>query len=101
KKIKIPGLGTSELLKVKTFLYGEVSSAFSQLFRPHRIMLLRRFFILLIPLILSYLLFFWKEYMSFNLWIVLAIGYLVFGILYQILRYKSLELIFTEEFLQK
>ena len=101
KKIKIPGLGTDELLKVKSFLYGEVSSSFSQLFRPHRIMLLRRFFIVLVPLVLSYLLFFWKEYMSFNLWVILAIGYLVFGILYQIFRYKSLKLIFTEEFLQK
>src|SRR5690606_21016987 len=38
KKIKIPGLGTEELLKVQSFLYGNIGGSFREVFRPHRIM---------------------------------------------------------------
>lgn len=101
KKIKIPGLGAAEVLKVQNFLFGDIRSSFKETFRPHRIMLVRRFLIVLLPLVLSYLLFYWKEYINFNLWVVLAIGYLILGITYQIWKYNSLELIFSDEFLLK
>jgi putative membrane protein len=59
KKIKIPGLGKDTLSKVKTFLYGEMESSFEQIIRPHRLMLLRRIFIVFIPLTISFLILWW------------------------------------------
>ncbi|QED36483.1 PH domain-containing protein [Antarcticibacterium arcticum] len=101
KKIKIPGLGAGEVIKVQKFLSGDLERSFMKIFRPHRIMLLRRIIIVLLPLLVSYLLFYWKEYIDFSIWLVLALGYLLLGITYQILKYRSLELEFSDEFLLK
>jgi len=101
KKIKIPGLGKEEVFKVQSFLYGNLESSFRQVFLPHRIMLLRKFIILLVPVIISYLLLYWKDYINFNLWVALAIGYLTVGIIYQVAKYRSRHLIFSEGILQK
>ncbi len=100
-RIKIPGLGKEELIKVRSFLFGDAESLFEQQFNPHRLMLFRRFLIVVIPVAISYLLLWWFAYMNFTFWVVIAIIFTVIGVLYQYKRFKSLKLIFTEEFLQK
>jgi len=100
-RIKIPGLGKEELVKVRSFLFGDTESLFEQRFNPHRLMLLRRFLLVIIPVAISYMLLWWFAYMHFTWWAVIVIIYTVVGVLYQFKRFESLKLIFTEEFLQK
>lgn len=101
KKIRIPGLGSEELIKVKMFLYGDHDPDLKGQFKSHRLILFRRFFISLIPVIISYLIFLWQPYMESNFYYMLVIVYLVTSFLYQILRYRSLKLVLTNEFLYK
>lgn len=101
KNIKIPGLGKEELLKVRNFLYGEHDSDLLGKFKSHKLILLRRFFISLIPVIISYGIFLWQPYMQEKLYYILVVFYLLASILYQILRYRSLKLVVTNEFLNK
>jgi putative membrane protein len=101
KKIKIPGLGKDTVSKVKTFLYGEMESSFEQIIRPHRLMLLRRIFIVFIPLAISYLILWWYPYTTGQFWALMAALYLILALPYQFLRFKSLKLIFTDDFLIK
>lgn len=101
KKIKIPGLKESTVGKVKSFLYGEHPSNFEQSFRPHKLMLYRRIMIALIPIVLSLIILFFVEYISFTLWAILAVFYIIIGIVYQVYLFRSLKLIFTNDFLQK
>lgn len=101
KKIHIPGLGKDTLNKVASFLYGDAELNFQKAFRPHRLMLIRRLFIVLVPVLLSFIILQWFPYISITLWWVLAIIFIVLGSLYQIIRFRSLELIFSDEFLQK
>jgi putative membrane protein len=101
KKIKIPGLGKDTVSKVKTFLYGEMETSFEQIIRPHRLMLLRRIFIVFIPLAISYLILGWYPYTTGQFWALMAALYLILALPYQFLRFKSLKLIFTDDFLIK
>lgn len=101
KKIKIPGLEKNTVEKVKSFLFGDVISGFEESFRPHKIILFRRAFLVLIPIILSYLLLLWSPVIGFDSWLILAGTFLILGAIYQVLWYRSLRLIFTEDFLHK
>ncbi|HSI70563.1 MAG TPA: PH domain-containing protein [Gillisia sp.] len=101
KKIKIPGLGKDTVGKVKSFLYGERETSFEQTLRPHRLMLLRRIFIVFIPVGISYLILWWFPYTTREFWVAMAALYLILALPYQILRFKSLKLIFTDDFLIK
>lgn len=100
-RIKIPGLGKEELIKVRSFLFGDDKSNFVQKFHPHRLMLLRRYLIVLFPVIISFILLLWFDYMDPTLWLIAALMFTIIGIIYQYKRYHSLELIFSDEFLQK
>jgi putative membrane protein len=101
KKIKIPGLERDTVGKVKTFLYGEMEATFEETIRPHRLMLLRRILIVFIPLALSYFLLYWFPYTTRAFWVAMAALYLLLALPYQFLRFKSLRLIFTDDFLVK
>lgn len=101
KKIHIPGLGRDTVGKVASFLYGDAESNFEQIFRPHRLMLMRRLFLVVIPVALSFLVLQWFPYTNFSIWLGLAIGFVILGSIYQYIRFRSLKLIFTAEFLQK
>lgn len=101
KKIKIPGLERDTVGRVKSFLYGEMKATFEGIIRPHRLMLFRRFLIVFIPLGLSYLILWWFPYTTQTVWAVIAAFYLLLALPYQYLRFKSLKLIFTDEFLTK
>lgn len=101
KNIKIPGLGSAELVKVKSFLYGENNPDLNAQFKSHGLILFRRFFISLIPVIISYAIFLYQPFMRQDLYFILTAVYLLLAMLYQFLRYRSLKLIFTNEFLNK
>lgn len=101
EKIKIPGLGKSTVRHVKDFLYGEVESRFEKRFRPHPILIIRRIFLILLPVLVSYLLLLWYSYLSFTWWVVIAVLFTFFGVLYQVLFFRSLQLIISDNFLQK
>lgn len=101
KKIQIPGLGKDTLGKVISFLYGDAEINFQQMFRPHKLMLLRRLVIVLIPVVISFLILQWVPYVSLNLWLVLATSFIILGSIYQVIRFNSLQIIFNNEFLQK
>jgi len=101
KNIKIPGLGAGELVKVKKFLYGEHAMDLNGRFRSHRLILLRRFFISLIPVIISYGIWLWQPFMEEIFYYILVLSYLLIAIIYQLLRYRSLKLVVSNEFLNK
>lgn len=101
KKIKIPGLDLSTVGKVKSFLYGDVEVSFEKSFHPHQLMFYRRIFIALLPVLFSLPVIFYTGYISWSLWLILVLLYSVVAITYQWFLYKSLKLIFTDEFLLK
>ncbi len=101
KKIKIPGLGSDELVKVKTFLYGTHIPDLMGEFQSHRLILFRRFFISLIPVVISYLILLWQPYIARDVYFILVITYIAVAIFYQLLRYRSLKLVISNEFLNK
>lgn len=101
KKIKIPGLGIEELIKVKSFLYGEHSGDLEGRFKSHRLILFRRFFISLLPVVISYLIYLWQPYLERNIYFLIVLVYIAIAIVYQILRYRSLVLEVNNEFLKK
>ncbi len=101
KKIHIPGLGKDTVEKVALFLYGDVESNFEQMFSPHKLMLIRRLFFVFLPVAVSFLILQWFPYTSHAIWTGLAIGFTIIGGIYQYIRFRSLKLIFSAEFLQK
>ena len=101
KNIKIPGLGREELEKVKSFLYGENTGDLYAQFKSHRLILIRRFLISLLPVIISYGVWLWQPFMGRAFYFILAGIYLLLAMSYQILRYRSLKLVFSNEFLNK
>lgn len=101
KKIHIPGLARDTVAKVESFLYGDATTNFQETFRPHKLMLIRRIVVVLIPVAISLLVLFYIPYVSFNLWAIFAFIFIVLGITYQYVRFKSLILVFTDDFLQK
>lgn len=101
KKIRIPGLGLAELDKVKKFLYQSSVSQFQEAFKPHRLILLRWMFLSLVPIVISYILLLWQPYVEDQVYYILVIIYLMIIGPYQYLRYRALELCFTEDFITK
>lgn len=101
KKIRIPGLGSEELVKVKSFLFGDLPPDLTGKFKSHRLILFRKFFLSLIPVIISYLILLWQPYMERDIYYLLVSLYLLLVILYQILSYRNLKLVITNEFLNK
>lgn len=101
KKIHIPGLAKETVGKVESFLYNDAVSSFQVVFCPHRLMLIRRIMVVLIPVLVSYVLLVYVPYASQILWLILAIIFTILGVIYQVIRFKSLILVFTDDFLQK
>jgi putative membrane protein len=101
KKIKIPGLGSEELAKVKDYLYGEDLPNLKDQFKSHKLILFRKFFLSLIPAIISYLIFLWQPYLEGQIYFTLVIVYIAIAIIYQVIKYRSLKLVITNEFLHK
>lgn len=101
KRIRIPGLGIEELAKVKSFLYGEDQSHLNEHFKPHRLILFRFIFISLIPIVISYMILLWQPYIELPVYYILVVIYSIIIVPYQYLRYRSLELCFTDEFINK
>ena len=101
KKIKIPGLSWITVKKVEQFLHRREEEGLEENFRPHKLMLIRRLVVVFLPVFLSYLILLKFPYIPLNLWIILASLFLIIGIIYQFIRFKSLKLIFKNDFLQK
>lgn len=101
KKIKIPGLQKETVGKINSFLYNTEEKSFEQMFRPHKLMLIRRLIIVFVPAVLITLFYQLQPFMDIGLMIFLVILYLFLGVLYQIKRFQSLQLIFSNDFLQK
>lgn len=101
KKIKIPGLSWDTVKKVEQFLHRREEEGLEENFRPHKLMLIRRSVIVFLPVIVSYVVLLRFPYITLNLWFILASLFVVVGITYQFIRFRSLKLIFKNDFLQK
>lgn len=100
-KIKIPGLDEATVLKMKSFLFSEQTDGFIETFKPNKILLFRRLFMALIPVLASYPVVVYMEILPFITWAVLAVIYIIIAFVWQILAFKSLELIISEDFIFK
>lgn len=101
KKIKIPGLQEETVGKISSFLHNTEDKSFERMFRPHKLMLIRRLIIVFVPAVLITLFYQLQPFMEIGLMVFLLVLYLFVGVIYQIKRFKSLQLIFSDEFLQK
>jgi len=100
-KIKIPGLDQATVVKVYSFLYTDQSSGFGDTFLPDKILLVRRLIIALVPALASYFVVFFVDAVSFTTWLLLAGLYAVITGIWQILMFRSLTLIISEDFVYK
>lgn len=100
-KIKIPGLDEATVAKMNSFLFTDQVSNFGKNFLPHNIMLLRRIIIALLPVIASYFAVFFMDVLPFKIWLILASIYTIIVVLWQILMFKSLKLIISEDLIFK
>jgi putative membrane protein len=103
-KIKIPGLGEEIVKKIKYFLYPESAiTRFNTTFRPDKLLLFRKIFLVMIPVLLFLALWYVTGFINLSLWaaLVLSAIYIVLAIIVQILAFKARKLIISEEFLQK
>ncbi|WP_026838036.1 PH domain-containing protein [Gillisia sp. JM1] len=100
-KIKIPGLDQATVAKVNSFLYTDQLSGFEETFSPDRILLMRHLIIALIPALVSYFVVFFVDALSFSSWLLLVGLYTVIAVIWQILMFRSLSLIISEDFIYK
>jgi len=100
-KIKIPGLDQATVSKVNSFLYTDPSSGFGETFLPDKILLVRRLIIVLVPAMASCFAVFFVDDVSFTTWLFLAGLYAVIAVIWQILMFRSLTLIISEDFVYK
>ncbi len=100
-KIKSPGLDQDTVAKMNSFLYTDQFSGFEETFSPDKILLVRRLIIALIPALLSYFVVFFVDALSFTSWLLLVGLYTVIAIIWQILMFRSLSLIISEDFIYK
>ena len=100
-KIKIPGLDQATVAKVNSFLYTGESSTFGETFTPDKLLLVRRLIFALIPALASYLIVFFVDALSFTTWLLLAGLYAVIAVIWQVLMFRSLRLIISEDFVYK
>jgi len=100
-KIKIPGLDEATVAKMNSFLFTNQISNFGESFSPHKIMLLRRIIIALLPVFASYFLVYFIDVLPFKIWLILASVYSIIAVIWQILMFKSLKLIVSEDYIFK
>ncbi|RKS50648.1 putative membrane protein [Gillisia mitskevichiae] len=100
-KIKIPGLDEDTVSKVNSFLYSNRSSNIERSFSPNRVLLIRYLLLLLIPALVSYLTVVFIDAISIKIWLLFIGLYSIIGVIWQILMFRSLKLIITEEFVYK
>ena len=99
-KIKIPGLAKEKLQKIKEFLYNR-SEENSVKIKPNRILLVRRIFWSLIPLVLAFIpvvIFSWYEWQVI---LPISLIYLVISVFFNKKYYESISVEFTENFIIK
>lgn len=97
-KIKIPGLGEKIVSKVNAFLYQTEETSFQETFKPHIVLFYRKLLFSLIPILLSLVLLFLTHYITIDLWVLLAVIYSAIMGTYQWFAFKSLRIIFSENF---
>lgn len=97
-KIKIPGLDQATVSKMNSFLYTGGSGELGETFTPDTLLLVRRLLIALIPAMGSYFVVYFVDAISFTTWFLLAGLYAVAAVIWQILMFRSLKLIFSEDF---
>jgi len=100
-KIKIPGLDQATVEKVNSFLYTDQISGFGETFSPDKILLVRRLIIALIPALVSYFAVFFVDALSLTTWLLLAGLYAIIAVIWQILMFRSLILIISEDLVYK
>jgi putative membrane protein len=100
-KIKIPGLDQATVAKVNSFLYTEQSSNFREIFSADKILLVRWFIIAMVPAMASYFAIFFVDAISFTTWLLPVGLYVLIAISWQILMFRSLSLIISEDFIYK
>ncbi|WP_034923012.1 PH domain-containing protein [Gillisia sp. CAL575] len=100
-KIKIPGLDKATVSKVNSFLYTEQTSDVSNIFSPDKILLIRRLIIAFVPVLLSYFAALYVETISITVWLFLVGIYVVIAVIWQVLMFKSLKLIISNDFVYK
>lgn len=100
-KIKIPGLDSATITKITSFLHTEQLHSFETTFLPNKILLYRRLILVLIPALISYLIFQFTNVFSLTNWLLILGFYLVIGLIWQIVAYKSLILRISEDFIYK
>lgn len=99
-KIKIPGLDRATVAKVNSFLHMEQASDFGKSFSPDKLLLVRRIIIALVPALVIGFIVFFTDYIALTwLW---AVGfYGIIAVVWQLLMFRSLKLILTEDFVFK
>ncbi|WP_186434928.1 PH domain-containing protein [Gillisia sp. Hel_I_86] len=100
-KIKIPGLDKVLVAKVSSFLYTNQSKGFRKTFSPDKVLLVRRLIIVMVPALASYFVVPYVNAISFTIWLILVGLYTVLAVIWQILMYRSLKLIVSDEFVYK
>lgn len=99
-KIKIPGLDRATVAKVNSFLYTDESSGFGESFTPDKLLLLRHLIIALVPALAGFFIVIFTDYLALT-WLWAAGSYAIIAVVWQILMFRSLELIITEDFVFK
>lgn len=100
-KIKIPGLGSEIVTKIKSFIYPESQTQVLETFKPHKLILGRQiFFGVLVPVGLSALFPYFTDLISYRIWSILAIIAFFLLLLFQWEIYQSRKLILLKDFLQ-
>ncbi|WP_310991176.1 PH domain-containing protein [Aequorivita marina] len=100
-KIKIPGLDEATVSKMNFFLFKDQVSNFGESYLPHNIMLIRRIIIVLLPVVASYFAVFFTDVLPFKIWFILVSIYTIIAIIWQVLMFKSLKLIVSEDYIFK
>lgn len=100
-KIKIPGLDEATVKKMNSFLYSDNLESSEKTFRPYKIILVRRIIVGLLPVLASYLAVYYMDILPMSLWIMFAVIYTILVIGWQILMFRSLELIISKDFIFK
>lgn len=98
-KLKIPGLSVEILNKVNAFLFSGKNDSFSDIFRPHQLLLYRKLAYSFLPLLVFFFLWNIFEFISNEFFIGASIAYMLIIGFYQWLSFKSLKLEITDNFI--
>ncbi len=100
-KIKIPGLDKATVQNVRSFLYTDQYNGDLETFSPDKILLVRRLVIAMVPAIISYFAVLYVDAISFTTWFFMFVLYTVIAVVWQILMFRSLRLILSDDFVYK